>query len=189
MAFARQHEPLPETVDVHGLLEQVLAMKEVDLSVSNVEVRKEFCSGRPEVFVTRNQLEQVFINLLNNARDAMDGAGRVTLRTRRVGKGVEIDVEDTGCGMTDQQMENIFFPFFTTKGVGKGTGLGLSISYGIVKSFGGGIEVVSEVGVGSRFTVVLPAADTGVRRRTGEQDSGGRDGGSEKRAEGAAKTG
>ena len=157
LAFSRQHEPDPEPTDLNLLIDRVLEVKSVDFKVSNIEVAKELAAGLPLVRLNRNQLDQVLLNLLNNARDAITGPGRITLRTRQSGKYVEIDVEDNGHGMPAEVLERVFFPFFTTKGVGRGTGLGLSISYGIIKAHGGRIEVNSEVGVGTTFTIMLPA--------------------------------
>jgi two-component system, NtrC family, sensor kinase len=96
------------------------------------------------------------LNLVNNARDAIGRSGRITLRSRVENGWVQLDVEDTGHGMTSEVLSKVFFPFFTTKGVGKGTGLGLSISYGIIKSMGGRIEVQSRVGTGTTFTLFFP---------------------------------
>ena len=156
MAFARKHDTELELADINHVLEMALSIKETEFKVSNVEVRREFTEGLPRVLVNLNQMEQVLLNLLNNARDAMDGQGSITVRSRLEDMCVCFDVEDTGCGMSAEQMEKVFFPFFTTKGVGKGTGLGLSISYGIIKSLGGRIEVRSEEGAGTTFTVMFP---------------------------------
>jgi two-component system NtrC family sensor kinase len=156
LAFARQHEPELEPVRLESIVERVLKVKDVDLRTSNIEVRKEFALELPEIVASANQLEQVLLNLLNNARDAIGRNGRITLRTRVDNGWVQLDIEDTGCGMTPEVMSKVFFPFFTTKGVGKGTGLGLSISYGIIKSMGGRIEVQSRVGAGTAFTLFFP---------------------------------
>ena len=156
LAFSRHDEPELGLVQLESVVERVLKVRELALSTSNVEVRKEFAHDLPEIVASANQLEQVLLNLLNNARDAIGRGGRITLRTRRENGWVQLDVEDTGQGMTPEVMSKVFFPFFTTKGVGKGTGLGLSISYGIIKSMGGRIEVQSRVGVGTTFTLFFP---------------------------------
>jgi two-component system NtrC family sensor kinase len=104
----------------------------------------------------RDQMTQVFLNLINNAGDAVDVGGTITLRTRHEDDAVHITVRDTGEGMTPEILRNVFQPFFTTKEVGKGTGLGLSISLSIVESMGGSIEIQSMPGSGSSVTVVLP---------------------------------
>jgi two-component system NtrC family sensor kinase len=106
--------------------------------------------------VDPDQIRQVFLNLINNAGDAIKGPGRITIATRQDDRTVQVTVTDTGTGMDGEQLKKIFDPFYTTKEVGKGTGLGLSVSIGIVEAMGGTIEVQSMPGAGSAFTVVLP---------------------------------
>ena len=156
LAFSRQDEPELAPVQLEKIVERVLKVKELDLRTSNIEVRQEFSPELPEIVASANQLEQVLLNLVNNARDAIGRGGRITLRTRVENGSVQLDIEDTGHGMTPEVLGKVFFPFFTTKGVGKGTGLGLSISYGIIKSMGGRIEVQSRVGAGTTFTLFFP---------------------------------
>jgi len=157
MAFARRHDPDPESSDINLLIDRVIDVKDMDFKVSNIEVQKDYSEDLPWVEVNRNQMDQVFLNLLNNAKDAMSEGGSISVRTHLEDSWVRIDVKDTGCGMPREVMEKVFFPFFTTKGVGKGTGLGLSISHGIVESLGGRIELSSTVGAGTTFTIFLPA--------------------------------
>jgi two-component system NtrC family sensor kinase len=104
-----------------------------------------------------DQIRQVFLNLINNAGDAIEGAGKVSLITSHDDSVVKITITDTGKGMTTEQMGKIFLPFYTTKEVGKGTGLGLSVSLSIVEALGGRIELQSTPGKGSSFIVILPA--------------------------------
>jgi two-component system NtrC family sensor kinase len=156
LAFARRHDPNPEPTDINPLLDRVLKVKEVDFKVSNIRVIRDYRDDLPPAMVNPNQMDQVILNLLNNAKDAMDKGGKITIRTRFQAQWVCIEVKDTGHGMPPEIMGKIFYPFFTTKGVGKGTGLGLSISYGIVESLGGRIEVESELGKGTTFTIYLP---------------------------------
>ncbi len=159
LAFAREHESGTEPTKLNLLLKRALKVKDTEFKVSNIETTLNLAPDLPEVEINRNQLDQVVLNLLNNAKDAIGEGGHITLRTRS-GKGrVCFDIQDTGCGMTPDQLEKAFFPFYTTKEVGKGTGLGLSISYGIVSSMGGSIEVDSDIGRGTTFTVSLPQAD------------------------------
>jgi histidine kinase len=123
----------------------------------------------PRIKADRNRIEQVFINLILNARDAIedrgvirDGiAGEMALYVHACSDGstVMVTFRDTGCGIPEEIQTKIFDPFFTTKEVGKGTGLGLSISYGIVQDYGGRIEVESEPGRGSTFTITFPAVE------------------------------
>ena len=117
---------------------------------------RDYDSGLPDTLMDPDQSRQVFLNLINNAQDAIDGSGAITLTTRQDKLGIRVTVADTGEGMTSEQMEKIFMPFYTTKEVGEGTGLGLSVSMSIVEAMGGRIEVQSLPGTGSSFTVVIP---------------------------------
>jgi two-component system NtrC family sensor kinase len=147
----RHHDPA-EIIDsvVSGLLGR-------EIAVSSIEIVHEYEPDLPRIMTDRNQLQQVLLNIVNNAIDAIgDRPGQITVGARQAGKWLRISIRDTGRGMTQDQLGRIFLPFYTTKEVGKGTGLGLSVSYGIVKDFGGEIEVESTPGVGSTFTVVLP---------------------------------
>jgi two-component system NtrC family sensor kinase len=158
LAFARRYESEPEPTDINQLLEAVIQSRESNIKLSNIEIVREFDPRLSKVLANHNELEQVALNLINNAKDAIEGAGTITVRTFPTKDGqIQIEFEDTGKGMTQEVMEKVFFPFFTTKGVGKGTGLGLSISYGIIKSLHGRIEVLSEVGRGTIITIQLPA--------------------------------
>jgi len=111
----------------------------------------------PDLYCMPNQLNQVFMNLLVNAGHAMrDDSGRVTIKTRADDSNIYVSISDTGVGIPRENLQKIFEPFFTTKDIGKGTGLGLSVAYDIVKKHGGHIDVKSEVGVGTEFTITLP---------------------------------
>ena len=121
-----------------------------------VSLKREF-GDIPKVACYPQQLNQVFLNLLVNAAHALgETHGEITVRTEQAGDWILIKVSDTGCGIPEEIRTRIFEPFFTTKEVGKGTGLGLSISYDIIKKHGGSIEIQSEVGRGTTFTVRLP---------------------------------
>jgi signal transduction histidine kinase len=122
---------------------------------NKAQVVKEY-AGIPEIECMPSQINQVFLNLLINAAQAIEGNGTVTVRTGQTGDRVWIEVQDTGAGIKPEHLGRIFDPFFTTKSVGQGTGLGLSLSYGIVQKHGGQITVTSDVGVGSVFRVTLP---------------------------------
>jgi signal transduction histidine kinase len=113
----------------------------------------------PPVAGSGPQLQQVFLNLLLNAEQAIDGAGTIRVSTRQDGESVCVQFEDDGCGISEANCERIFDPFFTTKPVGEGTGLGLAISFQIVESHHGQITVDSELGVGTCFSVRLPIVD------------------------------
>jgi two-component system NtrC family sensor kinase len=155
--FARQQEVLAQETDVHVLLEQVIEEVCHQSRFEGVELVRQFSPDLPAIQADPAQLQQVFINLLNNGAEAMGEGGTITLTTRPVnGHWVEIRVSDTGCGIPAENLGKLFTPFFTTKPPGKGTGLGLSIVYGIVKMHHGQITVQSQLGEGTTFTVMLP---------------------------------
>jgi len=155
--YGRKHQPCLVPCDINRLLDQVLnGFKQRELAVKNIDIVRRYEAGLPDVIVDRDQIRQVFLNFINNAGDAIEGSGTITISTGSEAGCVYITVTDTGHGMTPRQQEKIFDPFFTTKEVGKGTGLGLSVSSSIVKSLGGSINVQSIPGVGSSFTVSLP---------------------------------
>jgi two-component system NtrC family sensor kinase len=155
--YGRKNIPQPELSDIHRILEDVLGgFKERSLALSDVTVARDWDDHLPRIMVDPDQIRQVFLNLINNAGDAIEGPGKITITTRQNNNAVRITVTDTGKGMDGETMKKIFDPFYTTKPVGKGTGLGLSVSIGIVESMGGTIEVQSMPGAGSAFTVVLP---------------------------------
>ncbi|NLT67953.1 MAG: HAMP domain-containing protein [Acidobacteria bacterium] len=156
--FARQRKPNVEQVDVNELLDATIQFFERQFFFQNIEVVRRFDSKLQLIQADELQLQQVFMNLIINAVDAMDGKGLLTLETEDKVTNMEVRVSDTGCGIQPENLERIFDPFFTTKDVGRGTGLGLSVSYGIVQNHGGEIKVTSTPGSGSRFTVVLPIA-------------------------------
>ncbi|MFH1373085.1 MAG: ATP-binding protein [bacterium] len=158
LGFIRRTDIDLKKHDIHELIDEVVdGLLGPELIVSNIEIVRKYDTDIPELVTDGNQLEQVLLNILNNAVDAMHGEpGRISIVTTRQDKSVHISLSDTGKGMNRQQLENIFVPFYTTKEVGKGTGLGLSVSYGIVKNLGGKIEVNSALGQGSTFEIVLP---------------------------------
>jgi signal transduction histidine kinase len=143
------------------------------------KVVKEY-AAIPEIMCAPSQLNQVFMNLLVNASHAIEERGQISIRTTSSEAEVRVEIEDSGRGIPPENLSRIFEPFFTTKPVGKGTGLGLSLSYGIVKKHQGRIEVSSEVGKGTRFTVILPrqvdyaAAESGGENpgQSAQADSG-----------------
>jgi two-component system NtrC family sensor kinase len=155
--FARQQEVLAQDVDVHALLNQVLELACRQPGLERVEIVRHFSPELPIVQADPVQLKQVFVNLLDNAAEALAGSGSITLTTRLLdAHQVEIQISDTGCGIPQEDLGKLFTPFFTTKPPGKGTGLGLSIVYGIIKMHRGQIYVRSKAGQGTTFTVILP---------------------------------
>ena len=138
------------------MLTDVFSLLEHQFEASRVKVRRELWPTPLTVFGIEHQLQQVFLNLFLNARDAMPRGGWLTVMTRLDGDHVLAEVADTGAGIPPEQLARIYDPFFTTKAIGRGTGLGLSISYGIVREHDGAIHCDSTVGQGTRFTVTLP---------------------------------
>lgn len=163
LRFARQMPPKREGVDVHTVLGQVLQLRTCGAAGEGVEVVERFGKSLPNIFGDAQQLQQVFLNILNNAYDAIHETGRpgrIEIETSQSNGWVEIAVSDNGSGISDTA--RIFEPFYTTKEVGKGTGLGLSICYGIVREHGGDIFCRNNVdGEGCTFVVQLPAAKSG----------------------------
>jgi len=155
--FSRQREFVPKIMDLNVVLEQTLAMVRRQGVLDAVELREEYGTELPPVEVDATRIKQVFLNLINNAVFVMKNGGTLTLRTSQDGDMVHVEVIDTGTGIAPEHVDRIFEPFFTTKPDVSGTGLGLSVSLGIVQSHGGTIEVRSEPGRGSTFTVKLPA--------------------------------
>jgi PAS domain S-box-containing protein len=145
-------------VDVNGVINDVLSLLEHQLRTGRLQVRKELSASAPIVQGIEYKLQQVFLNLFLNARDAMPKGGWLTVVTRLDGETAVIEVADTGSGIPADQLSRIYDPFFTTKDIGKGTGLGLSITYGIVQEHNGTIGCDSAIGQGTRFTITLPLA-------------------------------
>jgi signal transduction histidine kinase len=147
-----------QPLDLNATIEVALQLVQAQSKVREVEVRTVLAPDLPAVLGDDGQLQQVIVNLANNALDATRAGGRLTVRTARAdGEWVVIEVEDTGVGIPRHLMSRLFDPFFTTKDVGKGTGLGLSLVYEIVEHHAGRIEVDSTEGVGTRVYVFLPA--------------------------------
>jgi PAS domain S-box-containing protein len=160
LSFARQRPVQRELVQVNTVLRQTIKLRSYDFASHGVEVLEEFEDVLAPALGDSQQLQQVFLNILNNAYDAVQEAGqrgRIKIHTRRHSEMIEVAISDNGAGIVDPQ--RIFDPFYTTKQVGKGTGLGLSICYGIVRAHGGEIQCWSnEEGPGSTFVVRLPVA-------------------------------
>ncbi|MCJ7657854.1 MAG: cache domain-containing protein [Anaerolineales bacterium] len=155
--FARQQKVMVQDTDVDAILDQAIVEVEHQPSFDGIEINREFSADLPVIQADPEQLIQIFVNLLNNAAEAISGEGTITIATQPIGhQWVEINISDTGIGIPEEYLDKLFTPFFTTKPPGKGTGLGLSIVYGIVKMHRGQIITQSEVGKGSTFTIILP---------------------------------
>jgi len=155
--FARSGRSEFEMLDLNKVVLDVLSLLEHQLERGHVKVIRQLGSDLPVVRGSENRLQQVFFNLVLNAKDAMPNGGWLTIATRADESGVVVEVSDTGEGIRREHIRRIYDPFFTTKGIGRGTGLGLSISYGIVQEHGGSILVDSTPGKGTTFQVALPS--------------------------------
>jgi len=164
--FSQQHEPELSSTEVNPMIERVLALTNYAFVGTDVSLRQELAGDLPPLMADRHMIEQVLMNLILNAVQAIRGEGAVTVRSGKDDKWFTIEVEDTGSGIPPDVLPKIFDPFFTTKGQGEGTGLGLSVSLGIVERHGGEILVRSQVGKGTVFTVRLPAVN--VRSAVGK---------------------
>ena len=153
-------------VDIHRVLDDTLQLLEPQLRRSQIEIVRDYAENLPQVHGNSVKLQQVFTNLILNARDSIaNGSGRITLATR---KGDDdglllIEVADSGVGIAPEDVAKIYDPFFTTKGVGRGTGLGLAVTYGIVQEHSGHINVSSTPGLGTTFRITLPTSDPRAR--------------------------
>src|SRR5256712_9190357 len=159
LSFARQRPVQREPVQVNSVLRQTIKLRSYDFASHGVEVLEDFEENLEPVLGDAQQLQQAFLNILNNAYDAVQETqrrGHIEIRTAQSGHSVEVSVSDNGIGISEPQ--RIFDPFYTTKQAGKGTGLGLSICYGIVRAHGGEIQCWNNDGEGSTFVVRLPAA-------------------------------
>jgi len=168
--FSRQSKFEFRHVEVSEPIENALLITAQQLLSHNIRIIKNFQPDLPKIWADANQLEQVFLNLISNAKDAMERVsrkGELTISTALIHhdgwEDVEVAVKDTGIGIPEENAEKIFEPFFSTKEVGKGTGLGLSICYGIIEAHGGRIEVESKVGEGTTFRVILPVLSPPLR--------------------------
>jgi signal transduction histidine kinase len=156
MLFARQMPPQKVQVNLNKLIEDGLYFLQSRCAKEGIELIRSFTPDLPEIIADPSQLNQVLVNLVVNAIQAMPKGGKLTIRTFAGDGYVSLVVEDTGIGMNEDVIKQIFTPFFTTKDVGQGTGLGLPVVHGIVTAHGGSIKVESKVGQGSRFEVKLP---------------------------------
>jgi PAS domain S-box-containing protein len=168
LSFSRQTEFHREMSDLNKVLQDALGLIRLRLKISGIVIREHYAMDLPPILMDTGRMKQVFLNIITNALHAMPKGGKLTLGTEQVGDEVVARIADTGEGIAAEHLPNIFEPFFTTKAVGKGSGLGLSVSLGIVQDHGGRIQVETQVGSGSTFTVWLPVhGETGGASRQG----------------------
>jgi two-component system NtrC family sensor kinase len=158
LQFSRREEPINEPVDLGPILQTTLDLIKYDFSTSGIDIIQDLQLPLPSIYGDPNQLQQVFLNLITNARQAMETQkkGQLTIRGEVKGDFVRLYFKDNGPGIPPESLSKIFDPFYTTKPPGKGTGLGLSICYGIMKQHQGNLYVESTLGAGATFVMELP---------------------------------
>ena len=160
LKFSRQEKVAFDRVEINRVVEDAIAIVNHQMGINQVKLYQELTAELPPIWGNANQIQQVLLNLMINAQQAMEGQpGGVTLTTTQLNSGhIQIQIIDDGPGISHELQTKIFEPFFTTKPSGEGTGLGLSVSYGIVKEHKGEINVKSKPGDGTTFTIILPVA-------------------------------
>lgn len=154
--FARQTPANKSMINVNETIQQLLVLVKGQKEFKNIRIIENYDTNLKELFADKNQLQQVFLNLLLNSGEAIAGSGDITIFTSFENDSIKIIFSDSGCGINPENIDRIFDPFFTTKPVGKGTGLGLSVSYGIIRQHDGTIRCESAPGDGTKFTITLP---------------------------------
>lgn len=160
LSFAKPDPEERQLTDINRLVDEILTLHRKQFIEQNITVKTVLQNGLKVIPASKNQLRQVFLNMITNARDAMPHGGTLTITTRSTPDTVDILVSDTGIGISEENMSRIFDTFFTTKDDVKGVGHGLSVCYGFIKEHGGDILVESEVNTGTVFTITLPANDS-----------------------------
>ena len=164
LSFSKPDQERRQPVDINTVIDEILLLHEKQLRENDIQIASTFADGLSRVNASKDQLRQVFLNMVANARDAMPNGGTLTVATSDDGENIIIEITDTGTGIKEEHMEKIFDSFFTTKGEVKGVGLGLSVCYGFIKDHGGDIVVKSQVGTGTTFVITLPAERLKVGR-------------------------
>jgi two-component system NtrC family sensor kinase len=156
LSFSKPDQEERHPVDINSVLDEILLLHEKQLKENDINIAVTFAEGLNLVNASKNQLRQVFLNMVANARDAMPDGGTLSVVTGGDTDKINVEISDTGTGIREEHLDKIFDSFFTTKGEVKGVGLGLSVCYGFIKDHGGDIEVKSQVGEGTAFTITLP---------------------------------
>ncbi|MBC8431590.1 MAG: GHKL domain-containing protein [Desulfobacterales bacterium] len=156
LGFARRMEHRLDDVDINNVLNQTIELLQNHAQTNNIDIQKDLQPDLPIIASDQSQLQQVFLNMINNAVDAIEKNGLIDVKTRQEDSKIVISIKDNGPGIPKEHLKKVFDPFFTTKEAGKGTGLGLSVSYNIIEKLGGTITVESKVSEGTVFSVKLP---------------------------------
>jgi len=158
--FARQTPFKKEFLNINDILHQILKLIKNQKELRKIVIEENYSRNIPNFYGDKNQLQQVFLNIILNAGEAIPNTGTITIATLFKQNHIVITIKDTGCGIKKENLDKIFDPFYTTKPVGKGTGLGLSISYGIIEQHAGYIECESEEGIGTTFSIFVPVKNS-----------------------------
>jgi two-component system NtrC family sensor kinase len=156
LSFSKPDQQEKQAVDLNIVLDEILLLHEKQLQENDIKIKTTFTEGIPQIRASKDQLRQVFLNLVSNARDAMPDGGTLSVMTASDNENVRIEIVDSGIGIAEEHLKKIFDSFFTTKDSVKGVGLGLSVCYGFIKDHGGDIQVQSKVGAGTTFTITFP---------------------------------
>ncbi len=164
LSFSKPDEEKKQPSDINMILDEILLLHEKQLREHNIAISISLGEDLGEVYASKNQLRQVFLNMISNARDAMPDGGTLTVTTTAADDTIHVDFSDTGTGIREENLDKIFDAFFTTKDSIKGVGLGLSVCYGFIRDHGGDIQVTSQMDSGTTFTITLP-----VHKEAGNQ--------------------
>jgi signal transduction histidine kinase len=156
LTFSRMGRVQAESIDINQTIDETLSLIESQSKLMNIKINKAYGTGLTHVRANKNQIQQVVVNICNNAIDAMPAGGIITITTKQEGRHIMMEIADTGKGMNEEVRKHMFEPFYTTKEVGKGTGLGLSLCFEIIQQHDGIIEFESEEGKGATFRVKIP---------------------------------
>ena len=156
LSFSKPDQEEKQPVDINTVLDEILLLHQKQLQENDIKINTDFAQSLPKIKASKNQLRQVFLNLVANARDAMPNGGSLIVATSLGRENIEIKIADTGVGIKDEHISKIFDSFFTTKDSIKGVGLGLSVCYGFIKDHGGEVQVQSQVGKGTTFEITFP---------------------------------
>jgi two-component system NtrC family sensor kinase len=162
LSFSKPDEEEKQTTDINTVVDEILLLHEKQLKEHSIKIVTSFAEDMKEVYASKNQLRQVILNIVSNARDAMPEGGTLTVETSMENDDIHVRLSDTGVGIRPENLNRIFDAFFTTKDKVKGVGLGLSVCYGFIKDHGGDMKVESEHGSGTTFTIMLPAYEEEV---------------------------
>jgi len=164
LSFSRPDQEEKQAVDLNTVVDEILLLHEKQLQENDIKIKTSFAGELPPIMASKNQLRQVFLNLVANARDAMPDGGTLSVKTHSDKTNVKIEIGDTGVGIKEEHLKRIFDSFFTTKDSIKGVGLGLSVCYGFIKDLGGDIQARSAVGAGTTFTITLPILEVSLEK-------------------------